>query len=116
MIATRQCRYAIALGAIPYDCPDAIAPTNGEMNDGGQRGQYELALLTQSGTEVHARRQVDDKPGLELAIGDRPTDVRNRGAGRHRPVHHPHVVARYVLPRLTRLTPRPRNKAEIVAL
>ena len=68
------------------------------------------------GAEVEAGRQVDRQPGLQLPVGDRPADVRQRGAGGDRPVHPAHVVAGPVLPGLARLAARARQQAHVVAL
>ena len=53
--------------------------------------------------EAHRRRDVDDEPGLEVAVGDLVADVGLAGAGRDVPVDAADVVARLVQPRLAGL-------------
>ena len=98
------------------DRADPVAAAHGQVHDRGDGGQDELALLGARRTEVHARRQVDDQPGLELAVGDGLADVRHGRAGRDRPVHPAHVVTEHVLPRLPRLRARTGDEALVVAL
>jgi hypothetical protein len=59
---------------------EPVAAADGEVADRGQAGDGQVALLAVGGAEVQAGRQVDDRPGLQLAVGDRLADVRHLGA------------------------------------
>ena len=74
------------------DGAEPVAAVHGEVPDRGEPGDRQVALLAVGGAEVEAGREVDDRPGLQLAVGDRLADVRHLGAGGDRPVHPPDVV------------------------
>ena len=108
----------VAVDPLPRrdDGAEPVAAVHGEVADGGEPGDGQVALLAVGGAEVEARREVDDRPRLQLAVGDRLAHVRHLGARGHRPVHPPDVVARVVGARVAGLRAGARDQAEVVAL
>ena len=98
------------------DGAEPVAAVHGEVADGGEAGDGEVALLAVGGAEVEAGRQVDHRPRLQLAVGDRLAHVRHLGARGDRPVHPPDVVARVVRARVAGLRAGARHQPEVVAL
>ena len=77
-------------------------------------GQVALGAL--GGAELEAGRQVDEQPGLELAVGDRLPDVRCAESGGDVPVDAADVVAGLVEAGLARLAAVAGHEAAVVAV
>ena len=84
----------------------------GEETERGGRRERDLRLLALAGAEAHARRPVDDRPGLQLAIGFGRADLRRHGAGREVPVDPAGIVTGFVRPRARDLGARTALAAE----
>src|SRR5205814_4070446 len=82
---------------VPVDdhCAEPVADLCREKANSSCRGQREVALFHSCGSEVEARRLVDDDPRLEFAISDSDAHVRCLRPGGHVPIDTAHVVARH---------------------
>jgi len=112
----RESRNPVGQLAVADQRSYPIAAAHRQVHDRGDRGEHEFALLGERGAEVDARRQVDDQPRLQFAVGDGLPHVRDRGSRGDRPIHAANVVAGHVLPRLPRLGAGAGHQTEVVAL
>jgi hypothetical protein len=96
---------------------EPIAAALCQPPDGNRGGRGQVALLHGRRAEVHTRRGVDERPGLQLTVGDDVTDVHLGGAGRDVPVDVSGVVlAGDVGAGVGGLAPRPGQQPQMVAV
>src|SRR6266545_2737347 len=96
---------------------EAVAAVRGQEADRGDRRGRQVALLRVGGAEVHAAAGVDQRPRLQLSVGDQVAHVRHGGAGGDVPVHPPDVVlAGAVGAGLGHLAARSGQQSQVVAV